>query len=125
MRAKLFFAVLASVALSAMAVAETRVPARLENMPDSTKVHDLVEPDPKLLAEYLACSDLAAVHVLPSYVARHCADVYLALKLSFLPDVDLASFQEMTFERRWDAEKLGYAALRKWKEANKLVTPSD
>ena len=80
---------------------------------------------PKLLADYLACSNLAEVHILSPSDARRCADTYLALKLSFLPDVAPEAYWKLSVEQRWAAQKMGYAAFLRWKEANVRIAQSE
>lgn len=110
----IFPTAIAGAALSAVAAISALAP--LDKKPETQAVRDRVEPDPKLLAEYRVCSDLAETHVLSLPYARHCADVYLALKLSFLPDVDPEVYWELSIEQRRAAQKSGYAAYRRWKE---------
>lgn len=124
MRVKhLFLAMVAGAAVSA--VAATSALAPLDNKPEMQTVRDPVQPDPELLAEYRVCSDLAEEYVLSADYARHCSNVYLALKLSFLPDVDLAVYSELSMEERLTAQKSGYAAYRQWTEANMSIVQSD
>ena len=118
-----FSAAVAGAALSAVAATTALTP--LDNKSETQTVRDLTGPDPELLIEYQACSDLAEVHVLSPSRARQCADVYLALKLSFLPDVDIAAYWALPIEQRWVAQKSGYAAFRQWKEASMLFAQSD
>ena len=124
MRVKLLFAA-ATAGAAISAVAATTALAPFYNKPVAQTVRDWVEPDPKLLAEFLACSDLAEAHVLSPSYARQCADVYLALKLSFLPDFDPAVYSTLSIEERWAAQKSGYAAFRHWKEASMRCAQCD
>ena len=74
-------------------------------------------PDPELLATYQSCSRSAEDRVLSPAEARHCSEIYLRLKLSFLPNVNPDVFQSLSVKERWEIQQRGYDALRAWRES--------
>ena len=77
---------------------------------------ELPEPSDVLVAAYLRCSDAATHRVLSRFEAEECATSYLRLKLSFLPDVTLRSYKEMTAPQRAEANRRGYQRYMDWKQ---------
>lgn len=71
-----------------------------------------------MMAAYVLCSEAAEVRVLDPVEAETCATVYMQVKLDFLPDVDMATYQNMSAAERADVNQRGYAALVAWRAAN-------
>ena len=80
---------------------------------------DAPNPPAALVAAYLRCSDAASQRMLNRQEAEECATMYLRLKLSFLPDVTLKSFRELSAPQRADANRRGYRRYLTWKQQEK------
>ncbi len=78
-------------------------------------------PDQALLAAYETCSGAAEVRLLSISEASLCANTYLRLKLSFLPDVNLEEFRSLPALERWEIQQQGYRALLDWRENGEHV----
>ena len=77
---------------------------------------DTAEPSDVLVDAYMRCSDAATHRVLNRFEAEECATSYLRLKLSFLPDVTLSSYKEMSAAQRAEANRRGYQRYMDWKQ---------
>ncbi len=55
--------------------------------------------------------------------ARLCSDIYLRLKLSFLPGLGIEEFRALDAETRRHANAAGYAAFLRWQALNGLAKP--
>ena len=76
----------------------------------------VMAPDVNLLAAYEDCSHAAEVRLLSLEEATRCSETYLLLKLSFLPEIDIAVFKSLPPQKRWEIQQRGYAALVAWRE---------
>ena len=76
----------------------------------------VMAPDVNLLAAYEDCSHAAEVRLLSLEEATRCSETYLLLKLSFLPEIDIAEFKSLPPQERWEIQQRGYAALVAWRE---------
>ena len=103
----------AAIALSTFVVSVSQAPTATSD--SAVERHGRVGPDMDLLAAYERCSQDAAVRLLSLGEATQCSEIYLHLKLSFLPDKDVATFQSLPAEDRWQIQKRGYAALVAWR----------
>ena len=74
------------------------------------------DPDPALLARHDACSAAAAERLMSGAEAQLCADNYLRLKLSLLPDMDFDTFQGLEARERYAISLEGYRAFLAWKQ---------
>lgn len=113
---KLFLFGLLSATVGAWTLAAAVPFAPLKGTEPGNQGAQLVDPDWKLLSSYETCSDAAAERLLSFSEATHCSEIYLHLKLSFLPDVEYEDFKSLPPEERWRIQQRGYAAFVAWKE---------
>ena len=71
-----------------------------------------------LISSYFLCSGAAEQRLLDRSEVEACTGIYIQVKLSFLPDIDLTDYQEMTVKERADTNRAGYAAYLAWRAAN-------
>lgn len=71
-----------------------------------------------LIAAYFFCSEAAEVRVLDRSEVAACVETYNEVKLSFVPNIDMAQFQAMDASRRAEVNLLGYAAFSEWRSEN-------
>jgi hypothetical protein len=75
-------------------------------------------PDIADLRTYLECSVAAEVGLLAFDEAAFCSTVFMKVKLSFLPDVDLDRFNSLQPHEKFAIDHLGYKLYLDWKEQN-------
>ena len=75
----------------------------------------LGEPERGDLESYAECAASAQTHVLDPGTARWCADAYLRIKLSFLPEIGPDQYQALPPHQRARANTADYAAYLDWK----------
>ena len=71
-----------------------------------------------MIAAYLMCSTAAEVRLLDPTEAEACSTIYMHVKLDFLPDVDMAHYQQMSASDRAEVNRRAYAAYVAWRVAN-------
>jgi hypothetical protein len=71
-----------------------------------------------MIAAYMMCSQAAEMRVLDPVEAEACSVIYMQVKLDFLSDVDMNTYQQMTAPERAEVSRRGYAALVAWRAAN-------
>ncbi len=71
-----------------------------------------------LLAAYFLCSEAAEVRVLDRAEAASCVETYNAMKLAFVPDIDMPQFLAMGAPKRAEINLQGYAAYSQWLSEN-------
>ncbi|WP_107497946.1 hypothetical protein [Thalassobius sp. I31.1] len=71
-----------------------------------------------LIALYFTCSETAEVRMLDRGEVEACTAAYTEVKLGFLPDVDMATYETMTSVERAEANQAGYAGYVAWRVAN-------
>lgn len=75
-------------------------------------------PDHESLALYSECARAAESRILSYAEALACSHAFLALKLSFLPDITPGQYRDMTAAERADVNRRGYLAYRAWMDAS-------
>lgn len=71
-----------------------------------------------LIALYFTCSETAEVRMLDRGEVEACTAAYTEVKLGFLPDVDMATYETMSAAERAEANQEGYARYVAWRAAN-------
>ena len=71
-----------------------------------------------LIATYLMCSEAAEVRVLNASEIESCTSIYMQVKLSFIPDIEVNDYQRATATERAALNQQGYAAFLAWRASN-------
>lgn len=71
-----------------------------------------------MIAAYMTCSQAAEMRVLDPVEAEACSAIYMQVKVDFLSDVDMETYQKMSAAERAEVNQRGYAALLAWRAAN-------
>ena len=104
----------AAIAMWTLAAAVSFTP--IGNTEERTDRPHIIAPDANLLSAYKDCSHAAEVRLLSLEEATRCSEAYLLLKLSFLPELDIAEFKVLPPQERWEIQQRGYAALVAWRQ---------
>ena len=72
----------------------------------------------QLLSVYYSCDIAAAQSLLPPAQMAFCQDIYLQVKLWFVPGVDIGTYADLAATERAEANRIGYAAFREWVDGN-------
>ena len=112
----LVIAGLTSAAIGMWTLAAAVSYAPIGDAEERTDRPHITTPDVNLLAAYEDCSHAAEVRLLSLEEATRCSETYLLLKLSFLPEIDIAEFKSLPPQERWEIQQRGYAALVAWRE---------
>jgi hypothetical protein len=75
-------------------------------------------PDTADLRAYLECSVAAEARLLGFDEATFCSTVFMQIKLSFVPDIDLDTFNGLQPTEKSALDRLGYQRYLDWKERN-------
>ncbi len=73
-------------------------------------------PDPTDLRTYLECSEASNVRLLGFDEAAFCSTVFLRIKLSFVPDIDLDTFNSLSPTEKSVVDRHSYRLYLDWKE---------
>jgi hypothetical protein len=73
-------------------------------------------PDATDVRTYLECSVASEVGLLGFDEAALCSTVFMKIKLSFLPDVDLDTFNTLEPTEKSAFDRLGYRLYLDWKD---------
>ncbi len=81
---------------------------------------------PLMFTEYLACSSKSETLRLSRSEVIACMEAYLAVKLSFISEIEPEYFREMSRERQIEINRRAFMAYRKWRDENPnlVLTPS-
>lgn len=71
-----------------------------------------------LVASYFLCSEAAKVQMLEQNEIAECSAIYTEVKLSFVPDVDLALYLQMDVDARVAINGQGYGGYVDWRKEN-------
>lgn len=80
--------------------------------------HGDAEPDAVDLRTYLKCSAAAEGRLLGFDEAALCSTVFMRIKLSFVPDIDLDKFNRLPPKEKSAVDRLGYGRYLDWKQRN-------
>lgn len=73
-------------------------------------------PDPTDLRTYLECSEASNVQLLGFNEAAFCSTVFMRIKLSFVPDIDLDTFNSLSPTEKTALDRHSYRLYLDWKE---------
>ncbi|SMX22517.1 hypothetical protein [Boseongicola aestuarii] len=107
---------LTSAAIGIWTLAAAVSYAPIGNTEERTNRQQIIAPDANLLSAYEDCSHAAEVRLLSLEEATRCSETFLLLKLSLLPEVDIAEFKSLPPQERWEIQRRGYAALVAWRQ---------
>lgn len=71
-----------------------------------------------LIATYLMCSEAAEIRVLNASEIEGCTSVYMQVKLSFVPNIQIDDYQRATSTQRASLNQQGYAGYLAWRVSN-------
>ncbi|MEO1638658.1 MAG: hypothetical protein AAFU41_05365 [Pseudomonadota bacterium] len=71
-----------------------------------------------LIAAYLMCSEAAEVRVLNASEIESCTSIYMQVKLSFVPDIQVYDYQRAAATERATLNQQGYAGYLAWRVSN-------
>lgn len=78
------------------------------------KERSLADERRALYVEYVRCSSQAVAQMLSAIESRDCSNIFMRLKLTFLPDFDFEKFKALPPRSRAEINRKGYAAYRDW-----------
>jgi hypothetical protein len=103
---------------AARRIASALVLLALVPLPASPEPRSGEEPDTADLWTYLECSVAAEVRLLGFDEVILCSTVFMRIKLSFVPDIDLDTFNGLLPMEKSAVDRLGYGRYLDWKHRN-------
>ena len=77
-----------------------------------------------LFRKHMDCASQATERLMSPGAASDCADIYLRLKLTFLPGVDAEGFKTFSPETRARINRITYVAYRSWLQRQLALAPT-
>ena len=77
-----------------------------------------------LYRKHMDCASQATERLMSPGAASDCADIYLRLKLTFLPGVEAEGFKTFSPETRARINRITYMAYRSWLQQHLALAPT-